>query len=179
MNSWCCRWSVPCCHFLRFSSPGFCWSSTGTAQGTSRRDALHQLPAGCSNIPSRAESWLPCPTMIFSTSFLGWRSCYHGAPASSKAFCFPCQVEQCRSKPRESCHLPTIWPCFPLGKGNKGPRVQCIVSIRKGVEREPNQATLSEKVRWGLFEYFCQETTQKKEVWEVEKGSRQEPGFCT
>lgn len=30
-----------------------------------------------------------------------------------------------------------------------------------------------------MFEYFCQETRQKKEVWEVEKGIRQEPGFCT
>lgn len=53
------------------------------------------------------------------------------------------------------------------------------LKIGKGVEREPNRATLSEKVRCGLFEYFCQETRQKKEVWEVEKGSKQDPGFCT
>lgn len=132
MNSWHGRWSVPCCHFLRFSNPGFCWSSTGTAQGTSKGDALHQLPAWCSNIPSTAESWPPCSTMIFSTSFRGWRSCYHGASASSnKGILFPLLGWTVQIKTKGKLSPPqhaTIWPCFPLGRGNKGPRVQCSIS---------------------------------------------------
>lgn len=134
-----CRSSVPCCCFLRFSSPGFCWSSTGTARGTSREDAPHQLPVGCSNIPSTPESWPSCSTTIFSTTFLGWRSCYRGAPVSSnKGILFPLLGWTAQIKTKGKLSLPqhaTIWPCFPLGKGNKGPGAQRSISeLGKGLK---------------------------------------------
>lgn len=109
--------NVPCCCFLRFSSPGFCWSSTGTAQGTSRGVPFTSCQQDAATFPALQRADLPAPQWFPALVF--WDE---GAATmelllhQTKAFCFPCWVEQCRSKPRESCHLPSMpqsGPVFP------------------------------------------------------------------
>lgn len=140
MNSWHCRWSVPrCCCFPRLSSPGFFWTSIGTALGTSRGGGC-PTPAA-SRMQQHSQHSRELPSLLhndFQHQFSGMKELL------PQSFCFIKQrhsvslgwTAQIKTKGKLSPpQYPTVWSCFPRGKGNKGPGTQCsITKLGRGLK---------------------------------------------